>query len=160
MVHVFNSGAISSLSAILNTASGYAFGSVISKLAGFSIVKQALLNLNIGSGPLLSMAITTNIMAALTGSASGGMTIALGMLGNDWLSWAQSIGMSPDILHRIICLASAGIDTVPHSGALVTVISVCGLTHKESYYDVFMLMIFKTFVAFGFILLYSLFGIG
>ncbi len=160
MVHVFNSGALSSLSAILNTASGYAFGSVIAKLAGFAVVKQALLNLNIGSGPLLSMAITTNIMAALTGSSSGGMTIALGMLGNEWLSWAQSIGMSPDILHRIICLASSGIDAVPHSGALVTVISVCGLTHKESYYDVFILMVLKTFVAFLFIILYSLFGIG
>lgn len=160
MVHVFNSGALSSLSAILNTASGYAFGSVIAKLAGFAVVKQGLLNLNIGSGPLLSMAITTNIMAALTGSSSGGMTIALGMLGNEWLSWAQSIGMSPDLLHRIICLASAGVDTVPHSGALVTVISVCGLTHKESYYDVFILMILKTFVAFLFIMLYSLFGIG
>lgn len=159
MVHTFNEGALSSLSAILNTASGYAFGSVISKLGGFLVVRQALLNLNIGTGPLLSITITTNMMAALTGSASGGMTIALGMLGNDWLSWAQSIGMSPDVLHRIICLASAGLDTVPHSGALVTVISVCGVTHKESYYDVFMLMIMKTLVAFIFIAFYSLFGI-
>lgn len=159
MVHVFNDGAISSLSAILNTASGYAFGSVISKLNGFLVVKQTLLNLHIGSGPLLSMVITTNIMSGLTGSASGGMTIALGMLGNEWLAWGQSIGMSPDILHRMICLASAGIDTLPHSGALVTIISVCGLTHKESYYDVFILTLMKMLVAFIFIAFYSLFGI-
>ena len=160
LVHVFNAGALSSLSAILNTASGYAFGSVIAKLSGFLIVKQALMDLNIGSGPLLSQIITTNIMAALTGSASGGMTIALGMLGNEWLAWAQSIGMSPDLLHRIICLASAGIDTVPHSGALVTVISVCGLTHKSSYYDVFILTLMKMFVPFLFIAFHSLFGMG
>lgn len=159
LVHVFNDGASSSLSAILNTASGYAFGSVIAKLGGFLVVKQALLNLNIGSGPLLSMVITTNLMAGLTGSASGGMTIALGMLGNEWLAWGQSIGMSPDILHRIICLASAGMDALPHSGALVTIISVCGLTHKESYSDVFILTVLKTLVAFIFIAFYSLFGI-
>jgi H+/gluconate symporter-like permease len=160
MVHAFNAGAFSSLSAILNTASGYAFGSVIAKLSGFLVVKQALMKLNVGSGPLFSEVITTNTMAALTGSASGGMTIALGMLGNDWLSWAQSIGMSPDVLHRIICLASAGIDTVPHNGALVTVISVCGLTHRVSYYDVFILTLMKMLVPFLFIAFYSLFGMG
>lgn len=160
MVHVFNSGALSSLSAILNTASGYAFGSVIAKLSGFLIVKHALTDLHIGSGPLLSQAITTYIMTALTGSASGGMTIALGMLGNEWLVWAQSIGMSPDLLHRMICLASAGIDTVPHNGALVTVISVCGLTHRSSYYDVFILTLMKMLVPFIFIAFYSLFGVG
>lgn len=160
MVEIFNDGALSSLAAILNTASGYAFGSVISQLSGFVAIKQALLNLHIGSGPLLSVVITTNMMAALTGSASGGMTIALGMLGNDWLAWAQSIGMSPDILHRIICLASAGIDSLPHSGALVTILSVCGLTHKESYYDIFMLTLMKVLVAFLFIAFYSLFGMG
>ena len=105
------------------------------------------------------MVITTNIMAGLTGSASGGMTIALGMLGNEWLAWGQSIGMSPDVLHRIICLASSGIDALPHSGALVTIISVCGLTHRESYSDVFVLTLLKTLVAFIFIAFYSLFGI-
>lgn len=147
IIKPINSGAVSSVMAILNTASGYAFGCVIASLAGFQVVKNALLHLTIGNSPLLSEIVTTNLMTAITGSASGGLTIALGMLGNEWLVWAQSIAMPPEVLHRIICLASEGFDTVPHSGALVTLIAVCGLTHKESYYDVFMLTLMKPAIA-------------
>lgn len=154
-----NSGAMSSVGAILNTASGYAFGSVIASLQGFQSVKNALLNLSIGDGPLFSAIITTNIMAGITGSASGGLTIALGMLGQEWLSWAQQSGMSPEVLHRIICIASEGIDTVPHSGALVTLMAVCGLSHKESYYDVFILTLLKPFLALLCLAAYYAFGL-
>lgn len=143
-----NSGALASLPAILNVASGYAYGSVIASLAGFQVIKQALLHVHIGSGPLVSAIITTNIMTGITGSASGGLTISLGMLGSEWLAWAQEIGMAPDVLHRIICVASEGIDSMPHAGALVTLIAVCGLTHKESYYDVLVLTLLKPAVAF------------
>lgn len=154
-----NEGTLGSVTAIMNTASGFAFGSVISSLAGFQVIKEALLHLHIGSGPLVSEIITTNIMCGFTGSASGGMTIALNMLGADWLAWAQSIGMSPEILHRIIALSSAGFESVPHNGALVTLIAVCGLTHRQSYYDVFMLSVFKLAVPFLFIAFYSVTGL-
>lgn len=159
IIKPINSGAFSSVSAILNTASGYAFGCVIASLAGFQIIKNGLLHLNMGNSPLLSEIVTTNIMTAITGSASGGLTIALGMLGNEWLVWAQSINLPPEVLHRIICLASEGFDTVPHSGALVTLIAVCGLTHKESYYDIFILTMMKPAVAFFCWWIYSLTGI-
>lgn len=88
------------------------------------------------------------IMCGITGSASGGETIALGMLGDQWLAMANQIGMSPEVLHRIVVLASECIDTPPHSGALITLMAVCGLSHKESYYDVFILTLLKTSVAF------------
>lgn len=159
IIKPINSGAVSSVMAILNTASGYAFGCVIASLAGFQIVKNGLLHLQIGNSPLLSEIVTTNLMTAITGSASGGLTIALGMLGNEWLVWAKSIDMPPEVLHRIICLASEGIDTVPHSGALVTLIAVCGLTHKESYYDVFMLTMMKPAIAFFCWWIYSMTGV-
>lgn len=154
-----NMGAVSSTSAVLNVASGYAFGCVIAVLPGFQIIKEMLLHLSVGDGPLLSAIITTNIMTGITGSASGGLTIALGMLGNEWLAWANSIQMSPEILHRIVCIASEGIDTVPHSGALVTLFAVCGLTHKDSYYDVFVLTILKTTIAFICLAFYSITGL-
>jgi H+/gluconate symporter-like permease len=156
---VLSSGVNSSLMAVLNTASGFAYGSLVAALPGFIIIKDALLHLHIGSGPLLSEVITTNLMIAFTGSASSGITIALGMLGADWMKWAASVGMSPEILHRIITLASAGIDCVPHNGALVTLLAVCGLTHKEAYKDVFILMVVKTLVPFLFIGMYLLNGI-
>ena len=94
---------MASIPAILNTASGYAFGSVIAALPGFFAIKDALLHLQIGGGPLVSAILTTNVMTAVTGSASGGLTIALGMLGQEWLAWGASLGMSPEVLHRIVC---------------------------------------------------------
>ncbi|MDQ0204148.1 GntP family permease [Pectinatus haikarae] len=148
LIFSVNDGAIASASAVLNVASGYAFGSVVALLPGFQAAKDALLHINSSGSPLLSAIITTNIMTAITGSASGGLTIALGMLGDEWLTWAHSIQMSPEILHRIICIASEGLDTMPHAGALVTLIAVCGLTHKDSYYDVFVLTLLKTTIAF------------
>ncbi len=159
MIRPVNAGAMSSVMAIINVASGYAYGSVIASLAGFQVIKNALLTVQLGSGPLLSAVITTNIMTGITGSASGGLTIALGMLGKEWLAWANSIGMSPDILHRIVCLASEGIDTVPHAGALVTLFAVCGLTHKESYYDVGVLTLLKPVIGLLCLAFYSVTGL-
>lgn len=154
-----NSGAIGSTSAILNVASGYAYGCVIAALPAFASVKAALLGINVGDNPLMSAIVTTSIMSGVTGSSSGGMTIALGMLGSDWLEWARSIGMSADVLHRIISMASECIDTVPQAGALVTLLAVCGLTHRESYYDVIMLTVLKTLVVFICLGIYLLTGI-
>ncbi len=87
------------------------------------------------------------------------MTISLNMLGADWLALANSIGMSPELLHRIVALSSAGFESVPHNGALVTLIAVCGLTHKQSYYDVFMLSILKLTVPFLCIAFYNITGL-
>ena len=154
-----NTGAIGSTTAILNVASGYAYGCVIAALPAFAIIKEALLGLHIGDGPLMSAIVTTGIMTGVTGSSSGGMTIALGMLGQEWLAWAQQIGMSADVLHRIICMASECIDTVPQSGALVTLLAVCGLTHRESYYDVVILTLLKTLVVFACLGVYLMTGI-
>jgi H+/gluconate symporter-like permease len=81
------------------------------------------------------------------------------MLGQQWLDWAQQIGMSPEVLHRIICMASECIDTVPQAGALVTLMAVCGLTHKESYYDVIILTGLKTAVVFICLAIYTLTGL-
>ncbi len=159
IVHPINSGAVGSMGAILNVASCYAFGCVVASVPAFEIIKQALLGLSIGDGPLFSAVITNIIMTGITGSSSGGMTIALGMLGEEWLAWANQIGMSPEVLHRIVCLASECIDTPPHSGALITLMAVCGLTHKDSYYDVFILTLLKTLVAFVCLAIYLITGI-
>lgn len=159
VVQPINVGAVSSTSAILNVASGYAYGSVIAALPAFEVVKTALLGLSFGDGPLVSAIITTNGMVAITGSSSGGLTIALGMLGEQWLAWAGQVGMPSEVLHRVVCIASEGLDTVPHAGALVTLLAVCGLTHRESYYDVFMLTLMKTAVAFLCLLVYLATGL-
>lgn len=94
-----------------------------------------------------------------TGSASGGMAIALELMAPDWLTWANSINMSPDILHRVASMASGGMDTLPHNGAIITLLAVCGLTHRSSYKNIFVITLLKTFAVFFIIVLYTITGI-
>ena len=154
-----NFAAVSSGTAVLNVASGSAFGCVIVSLQGFAMVKELLLNANFGGGPLFSAVLTTNVMCGVTGSASGGLTIALSMLGDQWAQMATAAGIPLEVLHRIVAVSSVGIDPVPHCGALVTMLAICGLSHKESYYDIAVLMGMKFFVPFLCVIFYMVTGI-
>lgn len=143
-----NAGAIGSLLAIMNTASEVGYGNVIASLPGFKSIAFALLSIKVGGTPLVSEAVTVTTLAGITGSASGGMSIALDLMAKDWLAWANQIGMSPEILHRVASMASGGMDSLPHNGAIITLLAVCGLTHKQSYPDIFVVTLTKTGVAF------------
>jgi len=109
---------------------------VVASLPAFELV-QSLID-NIGGGPLVSLAISTNILAGLTGSASGGMRIALDALGDTYLAAALAEGIDPAALHRVTSIATGGLDALPHNGAVITLLSICGLTHRQSYGDIFM----------------------
>ena len=154
-----NVGAIGSLLAIMNTASEVGYGNVIAALPGFKSIATFLLGIKIGGTPLVSEAVSVTTLAGITGSASGGMSIALDLMSKDWLAWANSIGMSPEILHRVASMASGGCDTMPHNGAVITLLAVCGLTHKTSYIDIFAMTVIKTAMVFVVIALYLLTGI-
>ena len=154
-----NVGAIGSLLAIMNTASEVGYGNVIAALPGFKAISTFLLGIKVGATPLVSEAVSVTTLAGITGSASGGMSIALDLMSKDWLSWAHSVGLSPQLLHRIASMASGGCDTLPHNGAVITLLAVCGLTHKQSYPDIGMMTVIKTAMVFVVILLYSLTGI-
>jgi len=154
-----NVGAIGSLLAIMNTASEVGYGNVIAALPGFKSIAAFLLGIKIGGTPLVSEAVSVTTLAGITGSASGGMSIALDLMSKDWLAWANSIGMSPEILHRVASMASGGCDTMPHNGAVITLLAVCGLTHKQSYLDIFAMTVIKTAMVFVVIALYLITGI-
>ena len=151
-----NAGAIGSLLAIMNTASEVGYGNVIAALPGFKSIAAFLLGIKLGGTPLISEAVSVTTLAGITGSASGGMSIALDLMAKDWLAWANSIGMSPEILHRVASMASGGCDTLPHNGAVITLLAVCGLTHRTSYIDIFAMTVIKTVAVFAVILLYTL----
>lgn len=154
-----NAGALGSLLAIMNTASEVGYGNVIASLPGFKAIAGALLGIQIGGTPLVSEAVTVTTLAGITGSASGGMSIALDLMAKDWLAWANSINMSPEILHRVASMASGGLDTLPHNGAVITLLAVCGLTHKQSYPDIFFMTCMKTSMVFAVIVFHILTGI-
>ena len=146
-----------SLLATLNTASEYGFGGVIASLPGFAIVKHSISMLI--SNPLANEAVTISTLAGITGSASGGMSIALAAMGQAYLDQAIRLGINPEVLHRIASMASGGMDTLPHNGAVITLLAITGLTHKESYKDIFALTLLKTASVFVIIAVYYIFGI-
>jgi H+/gluconate symporter-like permease len=159
LAKALNAGAIGSLLAIMNTASEVGYGNVIASLPGFKAISGALMGVKIGGSPLVSEALTVTTLAGITGSASGGMSIALDLMSKDWLAWANQIGMSPEILHRVASMASGGLDTLPHNGAVITLLAVCGLTHSQSYPDIFAVTCIKTAAVFLVIILHSVTGI-
>lgn len=129
-----NSGGEGSVTAILNTAAAVGFGSVVKAVPGFSAMSAALLGM--GGSPLASEAIAINVLAGATGSSSGGMTIALEALGSKYLELAQTLNISPEAFHRVATVASGGLDSLPHCGAVITLLAVCKLKHKDSYLDI------------------------
>ncbi|WP_418746362.1 GntP family permease [Frisingicoccus sp.] len=132
-----NDGASGGLMSIGNTAAANGFGGVVKAVPGFATLTTMLLG--IPGTPLISEAISVSVLAGATGSASGGMGIALEALGPKYMELAASDpNLSPEALHRVASVASGGLDTLPHNGAVITLLSVCGLTHKDSYLDICM----------------------
>ena len=144
---------LGSLLAVMNTGSEVGYGGVIATQEGFKQVSTFLMGIHIGNSPLLSEAVMVNVIAGITGSASGGLGIALELMGKTYLEWGIQAGVSPELLHRIASLAAGGMDTLPHNGAVITLLAICGLTHRQSYNDIFALTILKTTVAMLMVLL-------
>jgi H+/gluconate symporter-like permease len=129
------------LLASINTASEYGFGGVIAALPGFLIIAHGMQAI---PGVLVNEAITVTALAGITGSASGGMSIALATMADDFIAAAHAAGIPLEVLHRIAAMASGGMDTLPHNGAVITLLGVTGLTHREAYRDIFAITLLKT----------------
>lgn len=154
---ILNTGAIGSLLAVMNTSSEVGFGNVIKSLPGFETIAHGLMSIGQGGSPLLSEAVSVNVLAGVTGSASGGMSIALEAFGDRYIEWAAQTGISPELLHRVASMASGGMDTLPHNGAVITLLAICGLTHKQSYKNIFVITVMKVLIPFVLIGLQAIF---
>jgi H+/gluconate symporter-like permease len=140
MAQTLEQGAGSSVMPLLNTASQVGFGAVIASLAGFAVLRDAVLTIA-PDNPLVSVSIAVNLLAGITGSASGGMSIALQTLGETWLTMGQAAGIAPELLHRVTAIATGGLDALPHNGAVITLLGICGLSHRQSYADIFVVAV-------------------
>ena len=140
-----DAGANASVLPALSVASLVGFGAVIAALPAFAVVRDWVLAIE--GGPLVSLAVATNVLAALTGSASGGLTIALDALGQTYMTIAAQTGIDPALMHRVAVIGSGTLDILPHNGAVVTLLAVCGSTHRESYFDIVMVGIVGAIVA-------------
>jgi H+/gluconate symporter-like permease len=146
-----------SLLATMNTAAEYGFGGVIAALPGFALISNGISGTF--TNPLVNGAVTTTTLAGITGSASGGMGIALSAMSETYNKAIAAANIPPEVMHRVISMASGGMDTLPHNGAVITLLAVTGLTHKQSYRDIFAITIIKTVAVFFIIALYSLLGL-
>ena len=133
------------LLASMNTASEYGFGAVIAALPGFLVVADALAQV---PNPLINEAVTVTALAGITGSASGGMSIALAAMADTFITNANAAGIPMEVLHRVASMASGGMDTLPHNGAVITLLAVTGLTHRQAYKDIFAITLIKTMAVF------------
>jgi H+/gluconate symporter-like permease len=144
------------LLASMNTAAEYGFGGVIAALPGFLVIRDGLKQI---PNPLVNEAVTVTTLAGITGSASGGLSIALASMADQFIAAAHAAGIPPEVLHRIASMASGGMDTLPHNGAVITLLAVTGLSHRQSYRDIFAITCIKTFAVFCVIGFYYATGI-
>jgi H+/gluconate symporter-like permease len=144
------------LLAAMNTASEYGFGGVIAALPGFIVVGDALKRI---PDPLVNAAVSVSSLAGITGSASGGMSIALAAMSDLFIRGAEAAQIPLEVLHRVVAMASGGMDTLPHNGAVITLLAVTGLTHRESYREIFAVTLIKTAAVFFVIGVYYLTGL-
>jgi len=152
-----DAGVNASVLPAVSVASLVGFGAVVAALPAFAIVRDWVLSIE--GGPLVSLAIATNVLSAITGSASGGLTIALDALGNTYMRLAAENGISPALMHRVAVISAGTLDSLPHNGAVVTLLAVCGLTHRDSYFDIVMVSVVSALLALaGVIGLGTIFG--
>lgn len=152
---VLDKGISNSFLPLLSSSAIVGYGSVIKSLPIF-ITLQSLI-LNISSNPIISEALSVNIICGITASASGGLTITLDALAPTFITMSQNLNISPEIMHRIASLASGGLDTLPHNGAVITTLAICSLTHKDSYKDIFVTSVLIPILVTAFIVIVTSF---
>lgn len=127
---VLGQGTNDSINPLINTAAVIGFGGVVTHTVGFEHFIAMMLDS--GLPPLLSMVTSISFVSAITGSSAGGLQIFMQTMAPSYLA----MGIEPETLHRIAAIASGGFDSLPHCGAIVAMLSITGLTHKEAYKDV------------------------
>lgn len=132
---VFGQGAEDSVMPLLNTAAVIGFGGVVTQTVGFGQFAQWILAVDMP--PLLSVFASISTLSAIVGSSSGGLQIFMQTLAPSYLE----MGVQPEILHRIAAIASGGLDSLPHCGAVIATFMIMGLTHREAYKDMFMVTV-------------------
>lgn len=127
---VVGDGTQDAIMPLINTAAVIGFGGVVTHTAGFNTFTSMMLESSLP--PLLSVFTSVSLVSAITGSASGGLQIFMQTMAPSYLE----MGVDPQVLHRISTMASGGFDSLPHCGAIVAMLTITGLSHREAYRDV------------------------
>jgi H+/gluconate symporter-like permease len=129
-LHVVGAGTQDSVIPLINTAAVIGFGGVVTQTSVFGQFTRIVLESDLP--PLVSMFFSVSLVSAITGSASGGLQIFMQTMAPAYLE----MGIDPDTLHRIATMASGGFDSLPHCGAVVAMLTITQLSHRQAYRDV------------------------
>jgi len=140
-----DAGANSAALPMLMIASLVGFGAVVAAVPAFALVRDAVFSVQ--GGPLVSLALSMNVLAGLTGTASGGMAIVLNAFGADFMHLATEHRIDPELMHRITTMSAGTLDALPHNGTVLLLLQISGLTHRESYLDMVMTVIVSCIIA-------------
>ena len=121
-----DAGANAAVLPIFSVASLVGFGAVVAAMPAFEVVRD---------------------------SASGGLTIALDALGPTYMAIAAERGIDPGLMHRIAVIGAGTLDILPHNGAVITLLAVCGCTHRDSYMDILVTGIVSSIAALALVIL-------
>ena len=152
-----DAGANSAALPMLMIASLVGFGAVVAALPGFATVRDAVFSIQ--GGPLVSLTVAMNVLAGLTGTASGGMAIVLNAFGNYFLRLAAEHHINLELMHRITTMSAGTLDALPHNGTVLLLLQISGLSHRESYLDMVMTVIVSCIIGLvAVLILGSVFG--
>ena len=120
-------GAFAGGKTLLGICAVVGFGHVVNTVPGYAFVVRMLDS--IPGPPVVQLVIATNLIAGITGSASGGLAIALDTFAKRYLE----MGISPEVIHRVSAMSCYGLDSLPHNGSVINMINTSGLTHQNAY---------------------------
>jgi len=93
--------------------------------------------------PLLKLMTSVSLISGITGSATGGLQIFMQTMAPSYIE----LGISAEVLHRIAVMASGGLDSLPHCGAVIAMLTITGMTHRQGYKDIAVVTIIIPIVA-------------
>jgi H+/gluconate symporter-like permease len=129
-------GALQAVTVSMSVGAVVGFGAVVATVPGYAAILSALEG--IGGPPIVQIVVAVEVAAGVTGSTSGGLSIALEMLSKRFLA----TGVNPEVIHRMACIASGGLDSLPHSAGVINALASAGLTYKQGYKHFFMVNTF------------------
>jgi H+/gluconate symporter-like permease len=134
---LFEEGAKEALLPMFTVASLVGFGAVIARQDGFRAIENGIIALG-GDSTLLTAVLATGLLSAVTASSSGGLAATMATLGETFRLSAIEDGLSLELLHRTVAVASGIFHFMPHNGAFISTAAICGLTPKQAYKDGFL----------------------
>ncbi len=140
-IAAISEGAQDAIMPLMATSTVIGFGGVVAKTGGFQAFIDVAANSNLP--PLLSMTGAISVISGVTGSSSGGLQIFMSTMADKYLA----MGIEPAELHRLVVMASGGFDSLPHCGAVIAMLTITGLTHKQAYKDIGMVTVVVPVIA-------------